>query len=215
MRTKLKLSYAIHYLVMTIILISCSHSNKADILVGTEKCKPPCWIDINPGVTKREEMISILTEREQKGGGSFTLLDSGIARWQSTDGYNSYIYVFDNGLISNTEVDLRSTSINLDDVITIFGEPSKLDIGKISGGYFFATIFYPERGLAFVLGGNKFEISAGTKNFPIDSGMVVVKGVFFQPLDIESMVNLLYGAEVIPQALSDIQDWNGYGTYIE
>lgn len=215
MKFKIDLFRILLLLVITALPVGCASSSKSNILIGADDCKPPCWIKIHPGITKKEDMIARLTELEERKDGKLTLLENGIAWWQSANGNNSYFYSPDGDLVTKIEVDLRSTSIYLDDVTVIFGAPSKLDIGKISDGYFFATIFYPERGLAFVVGGNKFDGSSATKNFPIDPDMVVVKGVFFQPLDVESMVNLLYGVDAIPQALSDIQDWTGYGVYRE
>ena len=215
MKTKLGLYHSTFVIILVILFGSCTSMPNADILSGSDTCKPPCWMDIQPGTTKTDDVIEILREHEINGEGKLTLLNSGIVRWQTTDGYNSYIYAVDNELVTKTEIDLRSTSIHLDDVIAIFGTPSKLDIGKISDGYFFATIFYPEKGLAFVVGGNKFDLGSTTLSFTIQSDMVAVKGLFFQPLDIPAIVNLLYGTNAVSEALSDIQDWTGYGVYRE
>lgn len=215
----MKINIAFRYILLVLVVITlpagCAPPDDISILKGTEICKPPCWMDIQPGNTNGEQAISLLSEKEHRGSGRLTLLESGIIRWQSTGDYNSYIYASESGLVEKIEIDLRSDSIHLDDVITIFGEPSKLDIGKISDGYFFATIFYPERGLAFVVGGNKFDLNSSTLSFALQSDIQTVKGLFFQPLDIPAMVNLLYGTNSVPEALSDIQDWNGYGVYYE
>lgn len=215
MRTETDFFRYILLLFSLLILASCTSPNRTNILIGTDDCKPPCWIEINPGITTKEEMVKLLSDREKSKDGRLKQLESDITWWQSITGHDSYFYSSDNGVISKIEIDLRQTEIYLEDVIGIVGTPSKLDIGKISDGYFFATIFYPESGLAFVVGGNSFDASSEAKKFPIGSDMLVVKGLFFQPSEVVSMVNLLYGENAVPQALSDIQVWNGYGIYSE
>jgi hypothetical protein len=215
MTIKLRSLCKLLVLAMLVLLESCAFSGGNSILLGTNNCKLPCWVDIQPGITTKEDMINTLTAREQSDDGKFTQLESGIAWWQSNDGNNSYFYSQDGNLVSKIEIDFRSTSISLEDVITTFGTPSKLDIGKISDGYFFATIFYPKKGLAFVTGGNKYTVDQGIGKFPIDRNMVVVKGLFLQPQAFSSMLNLLYEVNAVPQVLSEVQDWNGYRVYSE
>ena len=195
------------------MIVGCINS-KGNILVGTNNCMPPCWLDIQPGVTKREDVIKILRKREQSKEGYLTLLEDGIIRWQSLDGYNSYFYAAQNEFVTKTEVDLRSSSLRLDDLILTFGEPQKLDINNVEGGYFLATMFYPKKGLSFVVSGDKFDISTPNLKFYFNPDLVVLKGIFFNPMDdISAMINLLYASNTAPSALTNIQNWIGYGVY--
>jgi hypothetical protein len=197
------------------VLAGCTPTADLDNLVGSETCRPPCWVEIDPEKTTVDGAINLLEERERRGEGELSLLESGIVRWRSTSERNVYLYSNKDGLISRIELDLRSGSIRLDDIVTLFGEPSNLDIGKIRDGYFVATLFYPKKGLAFVGSGNKFDVSDANTGFVIRADMVIVKGVYFRPSGIVEMVHLLYGEEAVSDALSDIQDWTGYGIYRE
>lgn len=207
-----KTDFVLFFLLL--LLVSCAPVTDMDILSGTENCRPPCWMNIQPGITKVDDAIRILLEDEKRGEGDLTLLDSGIARWRS-DNHNIYIYKSDNGLVSKIELDLRPSQIHLDDIITLFGEPSNVDVGKIRDGFFFATIAYPEKGLAFVGSGDDFAINGAEIDFFIQPEMLVVRSVLFQPSDIATMVNLLYGINTNSEVLLNIQDWSGYGKYRE
>ena len=214
MKTNMRLLFNMIALV-TVLLVSCSSETDAEILMGTETCKAPCWMDIQPGVTESADAVQILEEHKIDGEGQLTLLESGIARWQSASGKNVYVYMDSNELVSKIELDLRPSSIHLDGIIALFGEPTNLDIGKIRDGYFFVTIAYPEAGLAFVGSGNEIDVSNTKMGFVIKPDMIVVNAVFFPPSDIAKMVNLLYGEEAVSEALSDIQVWKGYDVYRE
>ncbi|MBK6794080.1 MAG: hypothetical protein IPG80_16455 [Anaerolineales bacterium] len=200
-------------LPLILVLTGCKDS-KGTVLVGTRDCEPPCWLDIMPGVTKSGDMIEILKKKEQAKEGFLTLLDGGIIRWQSLDGYNSYVYASENEVVTRIEVDLRSNSIKLDDLITIFGEPLILDIGKVEDGYFRSTVFYPNKGLAFVISGDEIDITTSDLKFLFNPDMAVLKGIFFSPMeDIFAMINLLYSSNAKPSVLLNIQNWTGYGIY--
>lgn len=202
------------FVAIPVMLISCSTSNELNDFVGTTTCKPPCWLGIQPGVTKSYEMVELLIDYEEREDGSFTLLDSGIYRWQSNKGNDAYIYADNNNIISKILLDFRPSSIKINEIINLLGEPSFLKIGKIRDGYFFYSIYYPKQGLAFVIaGGKKYNYNQGVLNFIVESKQMVLQSTFFQSSDVASMVNLLFGEDIVDEALQDIQDWKGYGSY--
>jgi hypothetical protein len=205
--------YRIILLHVSMILASCASLAEPNILIGSKTCSPPCWMGIQPGLTKIDHAIEILNGYEKEGKGELIILDSGILNWRSTKDDNLYIYKTDVGLVSKMELDLRSNSVYIEDLIVLFGEPSNLDIGKGRDGYFFVTIFYPEKGLAFVISGDEFDVNKTNIGFVVQPKMIVIKGVFFQPSDVTPMVHLLYGVNAVPEALSNIQEWKGYGVY--
>jgi hypothetical protein len=172
-------------------------------------------MDIQPGLTKTDNAIALLKEHENRSEGTLTILDSGIIRWQSADDYNSYIYESSSNIVSKIELDVRPRSIRLDDVIATFGDPSSLDIGKVRDGFFGVTTFYPEKGLAFVATGDEFDGNQPNMGFVIQPNMNIAICIFFQAGEISSIVPLFYGKDAISEALSDIQDWMGYGVYRE
>ena len=97
-----------------ILLVGCTSVTDADILAGTKTCRPPCWLDIQPGVTRIDEAIEVLKEYEKRGEGDLTILDNGIVILRPPNDKNSYMYKEDNGLVTKIELDFRPSSIYLD-----------------------------------------------------------------------------------------------------
>jgi hypothetical protein len=173
-------------------------------------------MDIHPGVTKSNEMINSLRDHEEKGEGDLTIIDSGVTVWRTASGRNFVIYKDNNDIVSRVSVDLRPISIHLVDITKLFGEPSNLKIDLIDNGYFLAALFYPEEGLVVKGMGKAMDVtSANNIGYDIQPNIGIVGIEFIQISDLTNMVNLLYGGEAIPEALSDIQDWKGYGVYHE
>ena len=186
-------------LVFTLFLFGCSH--KVDErLIGSEECNPPCVLGIQPGVTETTKTVQLLEDLETNSVGKLTILDSGIIRWRASN--TNYYFYPDGNLIK--EISLSPEATTLQDIITLFGEPAYLHLGKIRDGGFFVSVFYPEKGLCFVVGGDK----AG---FLIEPDMPVVKADFIEPTNIATMVKSLYGKEAVEDALAEIQSWHGYG----
>lgn len=179
-------------------------SNKVDqSLVGNDICSPPCVAGIRPGTTSTADALQILKNLETNNEGNPTILESGIIRSKVEDTY--YYFYSKDSLI--TQIDTTPKSTNLREVINLFGQPSYLDKGKIRDGGYFVSLFFPEKGLVFVIGGNK-------ELYTIDSDMSVAKAIFLEPSDITTMINSLYGKEIIEETLANIQVWKGYGSYL-
>jgi hypothetical protein len=179
------------------------YSNKVDqSLVGNDVCGPPCVADIRPGETSTSDALQILKVLGTHGGEYPIMLDSGIIHSKLEDA-DFYLYSKDN-LINYIDTRLNSTKLN--EVINLFGQPSYVDRGKFVDGYSFVSLLYPEKGLLFVAGGNK-------ELYRVESDMNVVKAVFSQPSDVTTMINTLYGKEIIEETLLNIQKRHGYGDY--
>jgi hypothetical protein len=190
-------------LVLSVVLLP-GRSRKVDkSLMVSENCSPPCVWNILPGVTETTKAIQLLESLEANNVGELTILDSGIIRWRASEA-NYYFYP-DGDLINLISLSLESTT--LEDIVGLFGEPASLDLGKIRDGYFFVALFYPERGLCFVVSGKHTDIDG----FMIESSMPVVKADFLVPSDITTMVKSLYGKEIVEETLIEIQAWSGYG----
>jgi hypothetical protein len=186
------------------LLSGCSSKTDSD-LVGDEECSPPCWLGIQPGETKTSDAIQLLKRVEADGGGKLTILDTGIISWLDNSNKNYSLYS-DNDLIVSVKIDFRSSSINLEEAISLFGEPSNVGPSKISDGGYFITLYYPDKGLVFVAGGNK-------SLYEIYPGMPIFLAYFVQPGDIATIVPLLYGKNSVSEALANIQVWEWYGIY--
>jgi hypothetical protein len=200
-------STAIYNLGALVIILfslsSCTKKPNAD-LIGNGTCSPPCWMNIRPGATKVNDAIEILKNLEKEGQGHFTLLDSGIIEWRSTIGKNTSIYS-DGSIVTKIELDLRTSSTDIKDIISIFGSPYYFQFEhRRAGGYYYVDLFYPNKGLVFLSGGN-------TSDFVIEPNMVIIFANYLEPSDITTMVKVYYPKNTIPDILKTIQKWKGYG----
>jgi hypothetical protein len=191
------------FIISLLFISGCSKTDSA--LVGNEKCSPPCWIGIQPGKTTKVDAVKLLKGIEANGGGRLTILDTGIIKWLDNSKKNYYLYT-DGDLIVKVEIDFRSDSMDLDEVISLFGEPASLHLGKLRDGGYFVSVFYPEKGLVFVAGGDK-------SLYEIYPSMPIALVYFLQPSDISTIVPSLFGKDIVSETLANIQEWNGYGTY--
>lgn len=206
MRAKTTRFLMIFVITLQMFMSGCSNKTDSD-LVGNEKCSPPCWMGIQPGKTKTSDAIQLLKGVEAESGGKLTILDTGVISWLNNSKKNYSLYS-DSDLIVKVKIDFRSSSINLEEAISLFGEPSNLSPGKISGGGYFISAYYPDKGLVFVAGGNK-------SLYEIYPSMPIVLAYFVQPGDITTIVPSLVGKNVISETLAKIKEWKGYGTYNE
>lgn len=105
------------------------------------------------------------------------------------------------------EINFRAKLIELDELISFFGELSNLHLGKyaMDGGYF-TSVFYSERGLVFVAGGDKML-------YEICPSMPIALVYFLQPVGIYTIVLMLVAKDVVTETLAEIQEWEGYGNY--
>ena len=202
MRVKIVSSLIVIAILSTILFLVLS--NKIDqSLVGNDICSPPCVAGIQPGLTSTTDALQILKNLKTSDESNPTVLESGIIR-SKVEGTYYYFYSKDSLI---TQIDTRPKSTNLKEVINLFGEPSYLNKGKIRDGYYFVSLFYPEKGLVFVIGGNK-------ELYTIEPNMSVAKAIFLEPSDITTIINSLYGKEIIEETLANIQEWKGYGNYL-
>jgi hypothetical protein len=178
-------------------LVSCTTTIDND-LMGHEGCAPPCWMGIKPGVTTKSTGIQLLEELEAKGEGKLAILPTSL-EWQKNN--RLYYLFFDEDIITVIKVRIRATTV--DEIISLFGEPSQFLVGDIIHGSYTLTLLYPDKGIAV--------ISGGSDGFRIDPNMHVGYAYFMQPTDLKSMLGLLYGNKFAETALSAAQNWKGYG----
>ena len=179
-------------------------SNKVDqSLIGTDICSPPCVAGIRPGITSTTDTLQILKNLKTSDESNPTVLESGVIRSKVGNAY--YYFKSKDGLI--VQIDTRPKSTNLKEVINLYGQPSYLRKGKIRDGFYFVSVYYPSKGLVFVIGSNK-------ELYTVEPNMSVEKAIFLEPSDITTMTMFLYGEKFTEEVLANIQTWNGYGNYL-
>ena len=202
------------FMVTLLILSGCNKHPDSD-LIGSKTCSPPCWMNIRPGATKTNDAISNLTTLESQGKGHLEIAQDGSINWYPSSSSNKIDYLYSRSdLIIEIKLDMRPSSTSLEEVISMFGDPSSFKFDRLAGGYFFVDLFYPDKGLAFTASGNKGGTQNGVTDFVVEPEVIVSFAYFMHPSDITGMVNSLYGANKAPEILFRVQEWKGYGTYI-
>ncbi len=174
-------------------------------LVGSSSCSPPCWMGIQPGMTNRTDALHLLEQMEIEKKGSLIILDTGTIKWLNDTPKRYYLYS-ENDTINKIKIDFRPVSTNLEVVISHFGDPNNLKLGKISGDGYFVSIYYPNKGLVIVVGGNK-------SLYEVYPKMKVVFIYYLQPGNVSKLEESLNGEDAAIENVLNLKIWEGYGVY--
>ncbi len=95
----------------------------------SEKCPDLCWLDIQPGATRAEEVISFLSRTREIDKDSIQIFPHEIrATWTTkiTNIHKAYIgFTLDNEIV--TDMDFSSLfQVTVGDAIELFGEPDEI-----------------------------------------------------------------------------------------
>ncbi|MBL8097907.1 MAG: hypothetical protein JNK81_01935 [Anaerolineales bacterium] len=165
---------SLSFILLFLILVGCSRSLKPTELdvLGTEDCKPPCWRGITPGKITVDETITIFQnwQVENKGmwkrnTGTNNVISWDYVCWRDRVGPQICLEVGDNNLISKVDLRFYSSSLKLEDIIEIYGQPDgyKIDLCPDCSGYGI-SIYYIENGLIFSFGASgKLQITPKMK----------------------------------------------------
>lgn len=202
-------------ILLLLVLSACEKKIGVEVFSGTNECQPPCWMEIRPGETSITEAKTWLDGFTRNGKATLTPLEDGNYWFRTISNEGITIHSDSTGLITVLEFDYRPSSIKLEDVIQIFGNPQYIDIGKVRDSYFDVLFYFPEKGLTFVAGGIRNTVLQDDGGFNISPKMIVFKGVYYRPTNFDGMMVLMYGATATPIGKQEIQNWKGYGKYFE
>jgi hypothetical protein len=156
-------------------------------------------MNVMPGQTTVDEVLK--NELLKNDDESFEILPKSI-RWQNITGNYYYLHKAD-GVIRSIELPLNNT--HLDDIISTFGNPSHYVVTTLRHGSYVVTLFYPEKGVVFILGGKSaFEFSPRMK---------VVTAFFVEKTDLDGILNIIYGAQYSEVIRLGVKPWPGYGDF--
>jgi hypothetical protein len=198
-------------LMILLVALLSALSSCADMadsyLVGTEACAPPCYLGIEPGETSADEAVRILDALAADGKGRLSVFESGVIEWQ-VDAANYFLFP-DEGRIERIVLDLRPRSLavrttSLRKVIALFGEPAYWSSSSSEDSNIVITVYYPEKGLAFIVNGDG-------QGSSIEPGARVALAIFLPPSDAASMAASFFSGDAGGSALSNFRIWRGYG----
>ena len=186
----------------TIFLTGCKASSPDTNLIGNNNCNPPCWNEITPGQTNKDQATMAMHQINYEKGGELSVSDYGIS-WQERTFGRVYAIEFEGNLVKLIRFPTERTS--LEQILSLFGEPDYLitEPGKGKGGGNFILIYYPNKGLAFTID------LKSQKTVTADGS--VVGSWFLPPTDIRNAIGIIHGEEWIDEFMARIHNWNGYG----
>ena len=206
----------VNFLLICLFITACSAQPSS--VVRGETCERPCWHNITPGRSSKEEVLAIMPTIPEVDSES-------IKNYES----NSYDYIqwnfkpktgdrfgridFTNNIVSLIEIYPIKNSLQIQDAIQRLGVPEKVLALYQLTEVVWSNVFLisPTNGYVLLI------INPNTKDVvkPDDR----VSGVFY--LDPESFDSALIANRFIgihcKELLNDMKPWNGYGkvTYIE
>lgn len=164
-------------------------------------CAPPCWEGITPGQSSLQEATEFI-EDIPRVEIQYTSKDE-IEWWANSyrgrvvtgDGYSTILYI-------TTQFD-SDEYISLQDAISVFGQPTDVEIYACIHSMCYVNAIYPEFGLAL-----QFELKSPEKSVKIEESTNVLAAIFFIP-GMNNYMNLP------PFKDGLFKRWNGYGIYSE
>jgi hypothetical protein len=194
------------YIIVILILIGgCSPVKLDPILKGQDDCYPPCWHQIQPGITTMTKALEVI---QGLAGNSQYQLDKPFIYFSFNDHKHNRIHVSDDEIVDWIEFD--SNPSDLSQVISTIGEPESL-LFRIDSEVCVADMFFPKKGIYFQgeckasLVGDYWTISPNTKLYSLH---------FYDPQkQLDDLLLILYGEVTGREMKEAIRPWTGYGNY--
>lgn len=170
-------------------------------------CKPPCWQNITPGLTTRDEVLSILenmpevkitySTKDELGWDFDTSTEGGIIRF-SESGLVVFVW------LTSTNEDLQ-----LEKVVAVYGFPEIAQPFDCRNGMCDTALIYPDQGmllLVFVDNEKEANVVPQIEILP----ETIVYRVYFTEPSIENTQNFLRSENTL--LILDME-WKGFGEY--
>ena len=145
--------------ILFFVLVSCTPHNSA-IMVDTQ-CDPPCWQDINPGVTTKEQALQIIPNTLGYKADSISEARKNSRNfpqqvcWGFQENGNACALIRDNTV---QVLDFLTNEATIEEAFEKFGDPDHLYLGAASGDAFctYTEMIYSEKGVSLFITGNSW-----------------------------------------------------------
>jgi hypothetical protein len=176
-------------------------------LTQTE-CKPPCWQNITPGITTKDEAVSIL---EKMSDTTITYDTKSGVDWQFglTKDEGGWLGAQD-GIVNFIVLSAVNSERTLEEVVASYDYPSYVVPDDCRDGMCVTALVYPDLGIFL----NVFVENTGWDNDTIQIEILsntIVDRVYF----IEKGMDSFQKNYLIPEDKVPIIKWKGYGDYSE
>jgi hypothetical protein len=212
-------TYAFLFFIVSLLLISCSSKTDAIDLFFNQTCQYPCWNNIEPGKTTKQELLNLLAKQDSTNipvdlASIHTMkyLDSGFEEFVgfSLSGNDVYVRAYISGgkvQLLSFESELKyELDITISQIIEQTQLPEKVFIQDSHDDYL-VNLILPTTGVWY-----GYQVSSLTTS--IKSSTPVGWIGFFDP----NQFDLLFDANVftfdtLPSDTlkAEMRDWNGFG----
>jgi len=203
-------------LLVGILVIIRNFNRQASVVLTSDKCAPPCWYGIQPGVTHSAQVYNVLDQlhgvnsiSEEYNKDDVLASISWFFQRPVEDGSGS-VY-FDKDQVAVISI-LTVNSLRLSDYFEKFGEPEQYwtEVGRGDNReYLDLFLFYPAKGilLEVVLDiqdeGNQMEIRASNPIFRV---------TYFDPTRFDDLLKTqLLISKPAGARTGSFQPWSGFG----
>ena len=185
------------------ILTGCKIDSVDTNLIGNKNCSPPCWNNITPGQTSKDNAILAMHQLNREKGGELSINDYGIS-WREKILKGVYTIELQDNFVKLIRFPTNGTS--LEKVINLFGEPNYYAAGFGREGEHFILIYYPNKGLAFIVDLEDEKV--------ITKDASVTYSYFLPSTDIRNEIGIIHGEKWIDKFMTELHEWKGYGDVI-
>lgn len=169
-------------------------------------CQPPCWQNITPGVTTKDQAVAILESMPDT-----TIRSNGEDgvdwRFGSTPNRGGWLYA-ENGIVSTVVLSTVDSELTLQNVIDAYGVPGYVVPEDCRYGMCDTVLVYPKIGLWL----NVFIENKGWENDSIQIEVLpdtIINRAHFAKPGIEYFKD----SYLSPVVEVPVLEWNGYGSY--
>jgi hypothetical protein len=205
---------------LSLLLTGCSKESAIRASIVDSPCEPPCWQNISPGVTNRDEVYDLLMEvpgvNQGEAGwhGKWNMYDD-LLHWKAEDiKANGEIYIVD-GFVTQIVL-YGDLGLSLNDLISKFGSPKEMLIhqtirsGRFGGSVHIeeVNLIYPEKGVIIM-----FESQGGLDSIEISPNDPIIGILFFDPDNLTRTISrwILPYDELVNN--NRVFPWMGYVTF--
>jgi hypothetical protein len=150
--------FILFLLVLVFCITACKPSSSKTSSITNNVCSPPCWQNITPGETTREDAIKLLTNlsdiKKSSIESTSTVEPNDSIKWiwnSKADDYSGRIF-FQGDVTALIAVTPKEKKLQFKDIIYGFGEPERVLAFRTKGEQAIITIYvlYPSKGYGFM-----------------------------------------------------------------
>lgn len=168
-------------------------------------CNLPCWQDITPGVTTREDALSVLENMPEVK--IIYNKNDGLTWYFGKDTEGGNIKFSETGIVSNIWLSSTISDLQLENIVEVYGFPKNVQPFDCRDGMCDTGLIYPDLGImlcVYVSNINEDNLAPQVK---ISSETIVYRIYFMEVGAANSSEYLAYISN------SPVMHWKGYGTY--